>query len=369
MNKEKISIIGVLVNIVLAVSKLTIGAISKSSAVMAEGVHSAVDILSSALNLFGVKKSKKPVDKEHPYGHYKFEVLSGLLITLILSATGIYIIYRAYKGFMAPTPIEVNFLVLGIMAFSAAANEIMSRYKISIGKKEKSISLISDGIHSRLDVISSLAVFIGLFLAPLFVYADAFLTLFIGLYILKESYSLGKEATDSLLDVSAGEKIESEIKKITEAEKIELSDIKTQKKGYAITANLVIVLPKTLSVDKATEISEDLRKNLMNKIENLIYVAIQIKSHDIESNYYEPLKSLAGIKLGQGYGWSRKGKFEGHISDAKGFGPGGTCICEKCGYIAEHVRGVPCSTIKCPKCKSPMTRGNSLSGVQNDRRA
>ncbi len=357
MDKEKVSVIAIIVNIVLAILKILIGLISKSSAVFAEGIHSAVDILSSALNLFGIKASKKPVDKEHPYGHYKFEVLSGLMITIILFITGVWISYKAYQRFLIPTFIEINYLALAVMAFSAFANEIMARIKIYYGKKEESISLISDGVHSRVDVITSIVVFIGLFLTPIFRYSDSLLTLLIGVYILKESFSLGKKATDSLLDVSAGEIIETKIKEIAKSENIDLSEIKTQKKGSIITANLTIKLNKSLSISEATKISKNLREKLMGSISNLCYVAIQIMSHDVEDNYYQPSCVIPGIKISKGVGWQRKGKFIQKLPDAKGFGPGGTCVCSKCGYKTEHKRGVPCSTMKCPKCMNNMARG------------
>jgi cation diffusion facilitator family transporter len=357
MDKEKVSIISVFANIILALSKITIGLISKSSAVFAQGLDSSIDIISSFLNFFGIRASKKPADKEHPYGHHKFEVLSGLIITIILFFTGLWIIYESYKGFINPRLTEISYLALGVMAFSAVINETMARVKMNYGRKENSISLISDGIHSRLDVISSLVVFAGLFLTPIFAYSDPLLTLLIGLYIIKEAFSLGKEAADSLLDVSAGEKIEQKIRDVSENQKIKLSDLKTQKKGSAITANMVIELPKSLNIEDATKISSNLQKKLIGTISNLQYVAIQISSHDIENNYYEPADIIPGIKIGHGFGWQRQGKFMEKIPEAKGYGPGGKCICPKCGNETEHQRGIPCSTLKCPKCKNPMTRG------------
>lgn len=356
MNKESVSVIAVIVNIALAVFKLSIGLITNSSAVFAAGIDSAVDILSSVLNLFGIKASKKPVDKEHPYGHYKFEVLSGLMITVILFITGVWILYESYRGFLNPVFIEISYLALGVMAFSAAANEIMARMKLYYGKKEDSISLITDSVHSRVDVISSVVVFIGLFLTPIFRYSDPLLTLLIGLYIIKESFRLGKDATDSLLDVSAGEIIENKIRGIAKSCNIELSEIKTQKKGSAVTANLAIKLDKSLSVDKATEISENLRKKLMESMHNLHYVAIQIFSHNVENSYYQPENIIPGIKMGRGVGWQVKGRFVEKVKGAKGHGPGGKCACPKCGYETEHRRGVPCSTVKCPYCGINLAR-------------
>jgi divalent metal cation (Fe/Co/Zn/Cd) transporter len=99
--------------------------------------------------------------------------------------------------------------------------------------------------------LASGAVLIGLFLSRYWIYADSILAFLIGLYIIKESFALGKEAADSLLDVSAGEEIENKIKEIIQRENIEVSSLKTQKKGSVVTANLEIKLPSNLSVKEA----------------------------------------------------------------------------------------------------------------------
>jgi len=347
--KEKIAIISILANTVLAGGKITIGFLSGSSAILAEGIHSFMDIFSSMIGYIGIKISKKPEDQKHPYGHYKFEVLAGFFITLILLGTGAGIIYKAYQKFFNPSLIRIPFLAFSVIIFSALINEIMARLKIYFGKKENSVALLSDGFHSRIDVFTSLVVFIGLVLNKYWIYTDSILAFLIGLYIVKESFSIGKEAVDSLLDVSAGPEIEEKIKQITKRQNIEIGSLKTQKKGSAITANLEIALPSTLKVEEVTKISENLRKKLMKEIENLSYVAIQIKSHDMETGFYKPA-------FGHGFGWQRKGRFRGKIKEAAGQGPGGYCVCPKCGYKIPHERGVPCSTLYCPKDSTPLQR-------------
>ncbi len=341
--KERIALISILANIFLAVGKLIAGFVTGSGAIFAEGLHSGMDILSSGISLVGIKIAKKPVDKKHPYGHYKFEVLAGLVITIILFLTGIFILWESIQKFKNPSPVTIGYLALGVMLVSAVVNEIMARLKIKYGKEENSVSLLSDGVHSRVDVYASIVVLIGLFLTKYWIYIDSVLALFIGLYIIKESFSLGKEAVDSLLDVSAGEEIEGKIKSIAEKENIRIKSLKTQKKGSAVTANLEIDLPSKLSVEEATKISNSLREKLISAIDPLEYVVIQITSHEIETGFYKP-------DFGHGFGWQRKGKFKDEIKDATGKGPDGYCICEKCGYKTPHQRDIPCSTLKCPTC-------------------
>ena len=347
--KEKIAIIAILANIILAAGKIVVGIIANSAAVLAEGVHSFMDVFASTISYIGIKISKKPSDKKHPYGYYKFEVFSGLLITLILLGTGIWIVYESYQKFLDPSSIKIPVLAFGVMIFSAVVNEIMARLKIHFGKKENSISLLSDGVHSRIDVYASLAIFIVLFLTKYWIYADSLLALLIGIYIIKESFSLGREAVDSLLEVSAGEEIEEKIKSIVEEKKIEISSLKTQKKGSAVTANLEIKLSSDLNVEEATKISNSLREKLINEIESLQYVVIQIQSHEVETGFYKPV-------FGKGFGWQRKGRFKGEVEEAVGKGPSGYCICSKCGYKIAHQRGIPCSDLECPKCHIKLIR-------------
>jgi len=347
--KEKIALISVLANFVLAGGKIAVGFFSHSAAILAEGLHSFMDIFSSAVGYIGIKISKKPEDEKHPYGHYKFEVLAGVIITLILLATGLGIMWEAYKNFLAPEKIEIGYWALGVMLFSAALNEVMARLKMHFGKKENSIALLSDGLHSRVDVFASLTVFVGLILARYWIFIDSALAFLIGLYIIKESFSLGKEAIDSLLDVSAGEEIEKQIKTITETEGVEMAYLKTQKKGSAVTANLEIRLPNNLNVEEATKISNSLREKLIREIESLQYVVIQITSHQVETGFYKPA-------FGRAFGWQRRGRFRGAFATATGGGPGGYCICPKCGYKIIHQRGIPCSSLTCPKCQTNLVR-------------
>lgn len=347
--KEKIALTSVLANIFLAGGKLVAGFFANSGAVFAEGLHSSMDILSSAISYAGIKIAQKPIDTKHPYGHYKFEVLAGLFITVILFLTGVYIFWEAFKEFQNPSPINMSYLALGVMLVSAIVNEIMSRLKIKYGKKENSVSLLSDGVHSRVDVLASLVVLLGLIFTKYWIYIDSILALLIGLYIIKESFSLGKEAADSLLDVSADEKVEEEIKNIAKMEDIKIENLKTQKKGSIITANLEINLPNNLKVEEVTKISNRLRERLMEKIENLKYVSIQINSHEIKTGFYKP-------DFGRSFGWQGKGRFTNEVREASGKGPEGYCVCEKCGYKIIHERGTPCSKLKCPKCNINLKR-------------
>lgn len=337
--KEKVSFIGLLANLFLFVFKLVAGIISGSYAVLADAVNSGSDIFASAINFFGIKIANKPADKEHPYGHERYEVLAGFFITLIIFLSALYIIYRAILGIFKPEEILVNYFAIGVMVVSFITNEVMARLKIYYGKKENSLALLSDGTHSRIDVLTSLGVLIGLIFSKYWIYADPIIALIIGIWILKEAWRLGKETSDNLLDVSVGEEKEDAIKNIIEKEDVKVSEIKTRKRGASFSANIIVKIPKNLKVEEALYITKKLEKELIKKIDDLNYVVISIEGENSGAGFY-------------------RGKLKNH-DWYFGIGPEGNCICEKCGYKVKHMRGVPCSSIKCPKCKIPLVRENA----------
>ena len=347
--KEKISLMGILVNSFLAFGKITVGLLSYSASILAEGFHSLADIFSSLIGYFSIRISQKPADEKHPYGHFKFEVLGGIIIVIFLLAAGIGTIFESYQSYFNPQKIQIGYWSFIVMSISIVSNLVTSKLKIYYGKKENSVVLLTDGVHDQADIWASSAVFLGLFLSPYWIYTDSLLAFIIGLYIIKEAFSLGKEAISSLLDVSADPEIEEKIRRIVKEKNIELGSLKTQKKGSIITANLEINLDNNLNLEKATRISNNLREKLISSIESLRYVVIQIKSHSMETSFYQP-------SLGHGFGWQKKGKFKEKIEKATGQGPEGNCVCPKCGYKQAHQSGKPCARLKCPNCKINLQR-------------
>ena len=266
---EKVALIGLIVNILMAIAKIIISVISNSFAIIADGLHTAMDIIASGITYIGIKASKKPADKEHPLGHYKAEVIAGYTITIILFLTALWIIYESILSLFSPEAIILNYLSFGIVVFSIIVNAIMSHAKIYYGKKYDLISLISDGVHSRADVLTSCAVLAGLIFSKYFIYADSFIALLMGFYILHLSFDLGRKATDSLLDVSAGDNVENKIKEIAKKENIELLDLKTQKRGPKISAYINVAFPSKCKVNMASAATKKFEKKLFDSINGI----------------------------------------------------------------------------------------------------
>ena len=281
MNKKDISIISALVNVVLACLKLLVGFSIKSTALIADGIHSGTDILSSVVTYIGVKTSEKPADKEHPYGHYRSETIASLVVVFLIFLSAVWIIYEGLLSMTKNEPSQIGGVALLIVCISVVVNEIMARKKFQIGKRENSLAVIADGEHSRADSLSSVGVLIGLFATRWFPMADGVTAIFVGLFIFYETWKLSKEVTDNLLDVSNLE-IEKEIRKICSVEEINIIELKTRKIGAKNSAELKIELNKEWKMKKVSEVIKNLENILLKDIADLDFVVIQVFSHNLE---------------------------------------------------------------------------------------
>lgn len=152
-------------NAVIIIIKFIAGILSGSISIISEAIHSLSDFLASVLTFFAVMRSSEPADKDHPFGHGKYEDMSGFIEGGLIIFAGIYIIYEAGKKLVNGQNFEVE-TTLGIyvMLFAVIANYLVSSYLFHIAKKSNSVSLYADAQHLRTDIFSSLGVLCGLLL-------------------------------------------------------------------------------------------------------------------------------------------------------------------------------------------------------------
>jgi len=281
MTTQTVSLISTFLNASLGVLKVIFGIFSNSIALIADGVHSSLDVISSFVTFLGLRTAKKPVDEKHPYGYFRAESLAGFFVTFLLAITGIWIIAEAIKRFLGENPAVFSLRAIFVIIICIVLQEIMARLKFLYGRKFQSIALIADAKHSRADVLSSIGVLIGLFLIKYFNLADAIVALGIGGYILFETVLIGKEITDSLLDV-ANKETEERVRKICASHKIEIADLKTRKIGAYNFAELKIKLPSKLKVEEVGEITKNLEEKLLKNVPELKYVVISIEPYDMK---------------------------------------------------------------------------------------
>jgi cation diffusion facilitator family transporter len=212
-NRHKIFAVSlsVLSNSILVILKLIIGIWSGSVSVISEAIHSGIDLLAALIAWFAVLASSKPADARHPYGHGKFENLSGTVEALLIFLAAGWIIYEAIIKLNFPSSIEKFNLGVIIMALSSVINLIISNYLMKVGKETDSIAITADAWHLRTDVYTSAGVMIALVImwcgqkfcpAIDLRWIDPISAIIVALLIIHAALKLTMQATLGLMDVS-----------------------------------------------------------------------------------------------------------------------------------------------------------------------
>lgn len=201
---------GIVCNVLLFALKLMIGLLSGAVSVVADALNNLSDAASSVVTLLGFRMAKRPADADHPYGHARYEYLSGLVVAAIILVIGLELGSNAIEKIFHPTPISVTGLTVVVLVISIAVKLWMSRFYAGLGKQINSSTLKAAAIDSRNDVIASGAVLAGCVAEALFsVSVDGYLGLGVAAFILwsgvdiaRETISplLGKRADQALLD-------------------------------------------------------------------------------------------------------------------------------------------------------------------------
>ncbi|WP_428897050.1 cation diffusion facilitator family transporter [Parelusimicrobium proximum] len=243
-------------NILLALAKLAGGILGRSAAMTADAMHSFSDLSTDFVLLFGVYLGNKPADKDHPYGHGKFETFTTLIIgtALLITAGGIFVAgaSSALSILKGATVEKPGIIALVMAVISILSKEAMYQYTAYTGRKIRSTAVISNAWHHRSDALSSIATFIGIggavTLGDKWVILDPVAAMFVSFFILGIGLKVSKIAIEELLDGSLPDKDIRKIKNICLNVKNvkNIHEIKTRKIGYCISIAMhVAVEPET----------------------------------------------------------------------------------------------------------------------------
>ncbi len=164
MNKQKAALLSIFSNSILIIFKLIAGVLMGSVSVISEAIHSSIDLLASLIAFFSIKEASKAKDDEHPFGHGKYENVSGFVEALLILIAAILIIFEAIKKIVDGGKVDNVYAGIFVMLVASIVNFIISMVLLKIAKKTDSIALEADAMHLLTDVFTSLGVFGGLIL-------------------------------------------------------------------------------------------------------------------------------------------------------------------------------------------------------------
>nr|VFJ48429.1 MAG: cation diffusion facilitator family transporter [Candidatus Kentron sp. FM]VFJ57152.1 MAG: cation diffusion facilitator family transporter [Candidatus Kentron sp. FM]VFK08023.1 MAG: cation diffusion facilitator family transporter [Candidatus Kentron sp. FM] len=284
---RRITHIGSLLDVVLAVLKISVGWLSQSQALIADGVHSFSDLLTNFVVLFAAREAHREADKEHPYGHERIESITtaglGTILVLVAMGIGFDAIRRLFEPELLLRP---GVWALVVAAISVLAKESIYRYTMHIGRKLRSELLQANAWHSRSDAISSIVVIIGVggSMAGL-AYVDAIAAILVAGMIAKIGIKLGWNAVRELIDTGVEEQVLVDIRRaILAVDGVEtLHMLRTRRMGGNILVDVHITLTDSrVSVSEGHQISEVVMTALLDNMEEVTDVTVHIDPENDE---------------------------------------------------------------------------------------
>lgn len=294
----KVTVLGGVINLLLVALKFAFGVLGRSSAMIADAVHSLSDLATDIVVVVFVKLSNKPQDKDHDYGHGKYETLATAFIGLALFAVGVMILYGgaekiflSLRGEVLPRP---GMIALWAALISIVSKEWCYRFTVKVGREAKSQAVIANAWHHRSDAFSSIGTALGIggaiFLGDRWTVLDPIAAVVVSVFILKASLQLMKQAADELLEKSLPDDIESKIKQIAESETgvSGVHNLRTRRIGNNISIEMHLRMPGEITLYEAHRRASDIEQELRCQFGNGTYISLHIEPLKVGGRYIEP---------------------------------------------------------------------------------
>lgn len=276
-----VSAVSIAGNAALSVFKLLAGLLAHSGAMISDAVHSASDVLSSFIVIIGVKLSVREADREHPYGHERFECVAAVALSAVLAVTGLLIGYQALKtvasGGGATT--GPGLLALIAAAVSILVKEAMYWYTRAYAKKLNSTALMANAWHHRSDALSSVGALIGIAGARMGVpVMEPLASLVICGFILKAAYDIFRDATEKMVDRACDAETERRLAAcvLEQKEILGIDRLQTREFGNRIYVDLEIRADGRLSLYESHAIAEQVHDRIEREFPAVKHIMVHV---------------------------------------------------------------------------------------------
>lgn len=278
---KQVTWVGIWVNLVLSIVKILAGIFGASKALIADGIESAMDIVTSFALLVGAKFWNAPPDKEHPYGHRRIETILTLGIGVVVGLVGISITLNALLALRSGQYAQPTMLAFAFAVVSVIGKELLFQWSVREGKRLKSMAVVANAWHHRSDAISSIPIVITVGVAqfvPSWTFLDSVGAIVASGFIIKASFDIIAPAMREMVDTGAPEEILNKIQEISNATPgvKSVHDLRTRFVGAQIHVDLHIVVDASISVLQGHEIADLVRDRLKELIPDVIDVLVHI---------------------------------------------------------------------------------------------
>lgn len=279
---RKAAITGIVVNALLAVSKIIAGVLGHSYALIADGIESVTDIFSSAIVWSGLKIASKPPDSNHPYGHGKAEPLSAVVVAFALFAAALAIAIESVREILIPHHAPAPFTLI-VLVSVIVIKILLFRYVLTVGESIDSAAVKGDAWHHRADVITSTAAFLGISIAliagPGYESADDWFALVACVVIGWNGMRIFKIGVAEIMDEAPPAELEEQIRRISSdvAKVVDVEKCRIRKSGLEYFVDLHVTVDGSISVREGHEIAHRVKNRLIHSKLHIYDVLVHVE--------------------------------------------------------------------------------------------
>ncbi|MGV8127779.1 MAG: cation diffusion facilitator family transporter [Methanothrix sp.] len=287
---RRILMIIFVLNILTALAKGIYGLYTDSLSMSADGLHSFFDSTANIIGLVGISLAARPPDRDHPYGHAKYESFAAMGIAILLFAGCLQLIVSAAGRLQSGGSPNVTGLSFAVMALTLIINVGVSSYEYILGRRLKSSILVADSLHTRSDVFASLGVILGLFAVRMgYPLADPIIALFICALIIHTGLEIIRESSTALLDRAViDEQVIVNLARSVEGV-CNCHAVRTRGMAEEIYVDLHIEVDASLSMELAHEVGVDVERAIKGRIPEVRDVVVHLEPKDYCDNKEIPI--------------------------------------------------------------------------------
>lgn len=294
----RVTIAGSIINILLLAFKFAAGILGHSAAMIADAIHSLTDFVTDAIVLVFVRLGSKPTDRDHDYGHGKYETLASAIIGVSLLVMGMMICYsgvtKTYHAMCGEPLQQPGFIALAAAVASVVLKEWAYRFTVRVGRRCHSEAVVANAWHHRSDALSSVGTTVGIggaiILGEKWAVLDPLTAIVVSFFIMKAAWSVLSKAVDELTDGSLPKETEDEIESIV-SEDNEVSvvhNLCTRRIGNRIAIEMHVRMPGETSLYVAHRHATEIEQRLKQRFGADTHISIHLEPVKVNGHYEDP---------------------------------------------------------------------------------
>lgn len=245
------------------------GVIIASISLLADGIHSLTDMVTSVIVILSFYLSRKPSDEEHPFGHGRVEQISALIMAVLIGVGGIELIKSSISKVLEPEQVQMNIFALILLVSTVILKELLSRISQYYGQKIHSLALEADSWHHRTDAISSILVIIAIFAAQAgYRSTDGIVGILIGIFIIYTGIDIAKRTSFKLLGTKPSEELMQKVEALALENQnvLAIHDIICHEYGTQMIISFHLEVPSQLKLSEAHTIADTIENKILNDL-------------------------------------------------------------------------------------------------------